>query len=105
MAGWRTSDAGNGGISIYAFDSGQYQHFNSTAAYPRWLSDSRRLIFSTTGGPAISVLDSRSGKVHQILSVAPSGVYGVAPSPDDRRIYFGLNTVESDVWLMSRERQ
>jgi Tol biopolymer transport system component/tRNA A-37 threonylcarbamoyl transferase component Bud32 len=105
LAGWRTSDAGNGGISIYAFDSGQYQHFNSTAAYPRWLSDSRRLIFSTTGGPAISVLDSRSGKVHQILSVAPSGVYGVAPSPDDRRIYFGLNTVESDVWLMSRERQ
>ena len=54
-------------------------------------------------GIAIYLLDTRSGKVREILSVAPNGVGRVAPSPDDRRIYFGLGTVEADVWLMSRE--
>ena len=28
-------------------------------------------------------------------------VWGVAPSRDDRWIYFGLTAVEADVWLMS----
>ena len=45
----------------------------------------------------------RSGKVREIFSVAPNHVHGVVAAPDGRRIYFGLNTVETDVWLMSRE--
>jgi len=99
LAGWRRHAVG--GISVYSFDSRRYQHFTDFGWLPRWLGDGRRLIFWRLGG--IYLLDTRSGKVHQILSGAPNEVWGVAPSPDDRRIYFGLNSIEADVWLMSRE--
>ncbi len=101
LAGSRRSAAGYGGISVYSFDSRQYQHFTDFGFIPRWLNDGRRLIFGH--GPAICLLDTRSGKVREIVSVAPNEVWGVAPTRDDRRIYFGLGTTEADVWLMSRE--
>jgi dipeptidyl aminopeptidase/acylaminoacyl peptidase len=101
LAGQRGSAAGGDGISVYSFDSRQYQHFTDFGWIPRWLSEGRRLIFFR--GSAIYLLDTRSGKVREILSVAPNEVWGVAPTRDDRRIYFGLGTNEADVWLMSRE--
>ncbi len=103
LAGHRQSAGGSNGISVYSLDSRQYQHFTDYGWLPRWLSDGRRLIFSTHGEPAIYLLDTRSGKVREILSVTPNAVYGVAPTRDDRRIYFGLGAVEADVWLMSLE--
>jgi hypothetical protein len=51
----------------------------------------------------LGLLDTRSGKSHEILSVAPNGIFGVAASADDRHIYFGLNSVGADVWLRNRE--
>jgi Tol biopolymer transport system component len=101
LAGHRMAGAANDGISVYSFDSRQYQHFTDFGWAPRWLSDGRRLIFWRF--PGIYLLDTRSGKVREILSVAPNEVRGVAPTRDDRRIYFGLGTNEADVWLMSRE--
>ena len=101
LAGSRLSAAGYGGISVYSLDSRQYQHFTDFGFIPRWLSDGRRLIFGH--GSAIYLLDTRSRKVREVLSVAPNEVWGVAPTRDDRRIYFGLGTTEADVWLMSRE--
>ncbi len=62
--------------------------FTNFGAFPRWLSDGRRLLFFTTGEPVIYLLDTQSGKVKEILSVAPNGVHGVAPTRDDRRIFF-----------------
>jgi Tol biopolymer transport system component len=100
LAGFRRSAAGSAGISVYSLDSRQYQHFTDFGRAPRWLSDGRRLIFGIDGEPGIYLLDTRSGKVREILSVAPNGVFGVAPTRDDRRIYFALNSVEADVWLM-----
>ena len=65
------------------------------------LGDGRRLIFRRFAG--IYLLDTRSGKVHEIVSGAPNEVMGAALSRDDGRIYFGLHAIEADVWLMSRE--
>ncbi|MEK7755244.1 MAG: hypothetical protein AAB654_25195, partial [Acidobacteriota bacterium] len=101
LAGHRESASGGDGISVYSFDSRQYQHFTDFGWLPRWLSDDRRLIFWRTAG--IYLLDTRSGNVRQILYAAPNEVWGATPSPDDRRIYFGLGTKEADVWLMSPE--
>jgi Tol biopolymer transport system component len=98
LAGHRRLGVGTDRISIYSLDSRQYQHFPDPGGFPRWLRDSRRLIYSR--GSSLYLLDTRSGKARELLSVAPNGLGGVALSPDDRRIYFGLNSVEADVWLM-----
>ena len=44
-------------------------------------------------------MDSQSGKVHQIISVAPNEVVGDAISPDNRWIYFTLQVTEADLWM------
>jgi Tol biopolymer transport system component len=107
LAGQRRSAGASQGISVYSFDSRRYEHFTEFGWLPRWLSDGRRLVFCTTFGAtsrsAMYLLDTRSRKVREVLSLTPNEIAGVAPSRDDRRIYFGLNLIEADVWLMSLE--
>jgi hypothetical protein len=51
----------------------------------------------------IYLLDSRSGRVREILSVAPHGFGGavLTLARDDRTIAFVLEVTEADVWLMT----
>jgi Tol biopolymer transport system component len=91
---------------VYSSDSRRYERFTEFGFFPRWLSDGRRLVFctfATTSKSAMYLPDTRSRKVREVLSLAPNELLGVAPSRDDRRIYFGLNSTEADVWLMSVE--
>ena len=99
----RRANGASVGISVYSLDSRQFRHFTDYGAWPRWLNDGRRLIFSAAEGPVIYLLDTHSGKVREILSVAPNLLTGPVPSPDNRQIYFSLRTTEADLWLMSRE--
>jgi Tol biopolymer transport system component/predicted Ser/Thr protein kinase len=107
LAGFRQSAAGSQGLSVYYFDSRRYEHFDALGWYPHWLSDSRRLVYFTRSdmdpgkAAAMYVLDTRSKKTSEVLSVAPNEIVGLAPAPDDRRIYFGMTSIEADVWLMS----
>ena len=106
LAGFRRSVRGSEGISVYSFDSRRYEYFTEFGFFPRWLSDGRRLVFftfATSSRSAMYLLDTRSRKVREVLSLPPNDISGVAPSRDDRRIYFGVNSVEADVWLMSVE--
>jgi Tol biopolymer transport system component/predicted Ser/Thr protein kinase len=94
----------SGGVSVYSFDSRRYEHFTDYGFFPSWLSDSRRLVFhtfATTSKSAMYLLDTRTGRVSEILSVTPNEIGSPAPSRDDRRIYFGLSSTEADVWMMS----
>ena len=69
---------------------------------PVWLSDSRRMLFQDRG--RLYLLDSRSKKIREVLSVAPNEFgNGVTISRDDRQIYFSLVTTEADIWLMNFE--
>ena len=87
------------GISIYSLDTGQYDRVSDFGGYPRWLSDSRRLLFHRDQDGKIYLVDSRSRRVHEVFSVATDqlGVFSV--SSDDRWIYFSLIHAESDIWL------
>jgi Tol biopolymer transport system component len=91
------------GIAVYCFDSRTYRQFTEYGWYPRWMSDSRRLMFGVAGEPGIYLLDTLSGNVREIFSVAPNAVQVVAPARDGRWIYFGLTVDEADVWMMSVE--
>lgn len=90
------------GILVYSLESQHYEKLTDFGARPVWLSDSRRLLFDHQG--KLYLIDSRSKKVRELLSVAPHGFgNGVTLSRDDRQIYFSLVTTEADIWLMTLE--
>jgi Tol biopolymer transport system component len=105
LAGQRSSVAGPGGIYVYSVEGHRYERFTDFGFTPRWLSDSQRLVFggAAQGSSEIYTLDTRSGKVHSLLSIQPREISGVALSRDDRTLYFGAKSSEADVWLMSRK--
>jgi Tol biopolymer transport system component/tRNA A-37 threonylcarbamoyl transferase component Bud32 len=93
---WRGAVAA--GIAVYSLDSRTCERFLDYGQYPVWLRDNRRLLFAHQG--KISLLDSSTKKVQEVLSVAP---HAVVPrfrlSHDDRVIYFSLGVTEADIWL------
>jgi len=95
--------AGTGaGIVVYSLESQQYEKLTDFGNNPVWLSDSGRLLFKHQG--KLYLVDSQSKKIHEVLSVAPHDFgIGVAPSRDNRLIYFSLLTTEADIWLMTLE--
>jgi Tol biopolymer transport system component len=88
------------GIGVYSLETHEYKRLTQMGRSPYWLSDSRRLLF--VHSDKLYVLDSRSGRLHEILSLAPQqeGIMAV-PSRDDRWIYLALRTTEADIWQMS----
>jgi len=100
LAGGRT--LGGAGIVVYSLESQQYEKLTDFGRSPVWLSDSRRLLFLNQS--KLYLIDSESKKIHEVLSAAPHDFgIGVAPSRDNRLIYFSLLTTEADIWLMTLE--
>ena len=66
-----------------------------------WLGDSRRLLFQK--GINIYLADSQTGKLREILSVAPNSIEEMTLSRDDRLIYFSVIVREADIWLATLE--
>jgi len=86
------------GVAVYRFDSGAVKRVAEFGSFPRWLSDSRRLVFSHRD--RIYLADVESGKVRELASVSPDEIeWAVGVSGDDRRIYFTLISTEADIWL------
>ncbi|MBM3747281.1 MAG: hypothetical protein FJW34_15950 [Acidobacteria bacterium] len=89
------------GIAVYSLESRTIRRLTEFGAVARWLSDSHRLMFRDD--QKIHLLDTRSGKVREILSVAPHELGSIFTlARDDRTIAFVLETTEADVWLMSQ---
>ncbi|MEK7406378.1 MAG: DPP IV N-terminal domain-containing protein [Acidobacteriota bacterium] len=86
------------GVAVYWFDSGAVKRVAEFGIFPRWLSDSRRLVFSHRD--RIYIADVESGKVRELASVSPDEIeWAVGVSGDDRVIYFTLISTEADIWL------
>jgi Tol biopolymer transport system component len=100
LAGERRLVSAAVGIVTYSFASGTYEQLTESGWYPCWLNDSSRLLFQDEG--RIFLVDSRTRKVHEVLSVAPREVspYRFAISGDNRWIYFGITVTEADVWVV-----
>lgn len=89
------------GIYSYSFDSGRYERLAEFGERPIWLNDNQRLLFFAQD--KLYLLDSRTGKSREILSVAPNRFQALGVSRDNRVIYFSLQTTEADIWLAALE--
>src|SRR5262245_54939741 len=99
LAGFRVGANGPEGVSVYSLESKQFEKLTNFGRRPVWLSDSRRMMFQDLRAK-LYLLDSRSKKVREILSVAPHELgNGVTVSRDGRLIYYSLITTEADIWL------
>jgi Tol biopolymer transport system component len=87
------------GIYSYSFDSQQYERLTESGGDPIWLNDNQRLLFFAQD--KLYLLDSRTRKAHELLTVAPNRFQSLNISRDNRFVYFGLKTTEADIWLAS----
>jgi hypothetical protein len=88
------------GVGVYSLESRKYRRLTGFGAFARWLSDSRRLLFLDE--QKVYLIDSQSGKVREILSVAPHELGSIFTlARNDRTIAFILEVTEADIWLMS----
>ena len=92
---------GPAGIGVYSLESHEFKRLTQMGSNPCWLSDSRRLLF--VHSDKLYLADSQSGRVQEVLSMAPQEVIMGVASRDDRWIYLSLRTTEADVWQMSLE--
>jgi len=101
LAGWSQPADGQPapGIVVYSLRSGKLETLTDFGDRPVWLQDSKRLLF--VGQGKLFLVDSRSKRVQEVLSVAPdqAGVFDL--TPDNRHIYFVRVTSESDIGLLS----
>jgi Tol biopolymer transport system component len=93
----------SGGIFSYSFDSRQYERLTDFGERPVWLNDNQRLLFISQD--KLYLLDSRTRKTQEILSVAPNRFQSLGISRDSRVIYFSLQTTEADIWLAALEKE
>ena len=96
--------AGHGaGIFTYSFASQQYQRLTDFGNDPIWLNDNQRLLFFAQD--QLYLLDSRTRKWQELLTVAPHRFQSLGLSRASRVIYFSLQTTEADIWLASLEAE
>ncbi len=84
------------GIYAYSFESGEYERLAGTGSHPRWLGDSRTVVYARDGG--ISTLDRITKEIREVLP----GPALPMPSSDDRTIYYSHTPpTETDIWLIT----
>lgn len=63
------------------------------------MRDGRRLVFSHQG--KLYLIDSVSGKRHEVLSLPQNSLGSVGLSRDNQAIYFTFMAAEADLWMMT----
>lgn len=95
-------EIGSRGIMLYSFQTHEFEKITEVGSAPLWLNDNHRLLFHDQG--TIYLVDRRTkAKPHKVYSVAPNAISGFTVSPDDRSIYFSMDSTESDIWLRAVE--
>lgn len=86
-----------GGVAIYDLTTKQYTRLTDSGGRPIWMNDNRRLIYSD--GSSAYVLDSTSGRAHELFSVTPHQNSDLTITRDNRRLYASVRANEADVWV------
>ena len=86
-----------GGLVVYSRAAKSYARLTDYGEFPVWLSDSRRLVFSSGG--RIYLIDTASKRIRELLSIRNETLSAPAVTRDDRWIFFQRGTSESDIWM------
>lgn len=97
LAGFYEAAAGSG-IGYYSFETRKFERFTDFNSIPRWLPDSRRLIFERNGRPTI--LDTETGKLSEILPEIADRFRNIGVSRDGKLLYYTTLESESNIWML-----
>ncbi len=99
LLGWSDLNQQSPGLTLYSFETGQLEQIGD---YGRpsmtWLQDNRRALFNAEN--AVYIIDTVTKKHRPFFSRAPDKIVGFRLSRDNRWIYYILESVEADVWLL-----
>lgn len=104
------------GIVLYWIDSGKYQRLTNFGEAPRWLSDSRRLLFGDASTGKVYLIDSRTGESVALSDelfphagqsggsrVPGSARAKFSVSRDDKTIFVVRDHTGADIWRLGLE--
>jgi Tol biopolymer transport system component len=94
------------GLYLYSLESREFQELSvpgSGLYSPRWLSDSRRLLFTHEG--KLFLLDIETNEHRELFRMEAPALMGgrLSITPDNRTIYFEHIVNESDIWMLTLE--
>ena len=91
------------GIYVYSLESERYEKLTDAGSYPRWLSDSRILLYQALPSLfRLRAVDRVSRQVWEVLSRDRENLSNPVVSGDDRTLYYvSTHQTESDVWLIT----
>lgn len=92
-----------GGVFVYNIAARTFRMIVDDAAGARWLNDSRRLIFPDAAARKVVLVDTRTGREQEVLSVAPRDLGAVRLTGDNKTLYVQVSTTESDIWQVNLE--
>ena len=90
-----------GALVVYSFQTGRFTRlYNSqSAGDPAWLSDGRRLLFDERS--TLRLIDTQTGSVRDLWSIAPDILSLWSISRDDRTAFVTRRVSQADIWLMT----
>jgi WD40 repeat protein len=86
-----------GGLVAYSFATDTWERLTTSGDYPRWLSDSRRIVYSQGG--RLMLIDATTKRARELLSVPGYVLERPVPGPGDKTLYFMRTRHEGDVWM------
>jgi len=96
LAGYQQRPDGSpAGVVLYSLDSRQFEKLTDSGSFPRWMSDSRRLLF--TDHDKSFLVDAQSRKTRELSTPGPLATL----SRDNRSIYYTTARTEADIWLLT----
>lgn len=83
------------GLAAYDFTTSRWETLTRSGQFPRWLSDSRRIVYSDSGR---IFLRTAHGEIRQLMAGRGAVLSNPVPSPGDRFIYFVRSHARGDIW-------
>jgi Tol biopolymer transport system component len=99
IAGTVRGRPGDRSVYLYSVESNSYEKIIDAGADPFWLADSKHLMVINDG--KLFMIDTSNHRSREILSQKPWDISTAAISPDNKRIYYSLLSIESDIQLLS----
>jgi Tol biopolymer transport system component len=97
IAGIITS-GGHNAMGYFSFETSRYEKLSDLDTLPRWLGDSRRVIF--VNEDKVSVIDILTKQMRELKSGESGQIRSVGVSRDNKLLYYSLRAAENDIWML-----